>query len=66
MKDLRYADDCNLITHTKGDLQLLMDYFSAACDKFALAFSLKKTVAMYQCAPSKTCFPQMSSAENWR
>lgn len=57
LKDLLCADDCNLIIHSKGDLQLLMDYFSAACDEFALAFSLKKSVVMYQPAPSKTCFP---------
>lgn len=56
MRDFLYADDCNLITHSEGDLQLLMDCFSVACDGFCLTISLKKTVVMYKPAPVKPVF----------
>lgn len=43
-----------IITHTDEDLKLLMNCFSASCDKFVLTISLKMIVAMYQPA-DKVC-----------
>ena len=57
IRQLLYADDCDLVTHTDRDLQLLMDCFSAACDEFGLTISLKKTVVMLQQAPGKPYIP---------
>ena len=51
IRDLLYADDCDLVAHTEADIQNLMDCLSAACDEFGLTISLDKTVMMYQPAP---------------
>lgn len=49
----------SMLTTVKSShiLQFLMDCFSVACDDFGLAISLKKTVAMYEPAPSKMYVP---------
>ena len=57
IRDLLFADDCDLVTHTERDLQLLMDCFSAACDEFSLTLNLKKTVVMLQPATGKPYIP---------
>lgn len=46
--DLLYANDCDHVTYSERDLQLLMDRFSITCDEFRLTINLKKTVAMLQ------------------
>ena len=42
IRDLLYADDCDLVTHTEKDVQLFMDCFSAAGDQFSMTISLKR------------------------
>ena len=53
IRDLLYADDCDLVTHTECDMQHLMDRFSKSCSALGLTISLKKTVVMFQPAPGK-------------
>ena len=53
IRDLLYADDCDLVTHTEADMQILMTAFSESCNAFGLEISLKKTVVMFQPAPGK-------------
>ena len=54
IRELLYADDCALLTHTEIEMQQLMDSFEAACTALGLTISLKKTVLMYQPTPGKT------------
>jgi Reverse transcriptase (RNA-dependent DNA polymerase) len=57
IRDLLYADDCDLVAHSEADLQLLMDCFSTSCSEFGLSINLKKTVVMLQPAPRKVYVP---------
>ena len=43
IRDMLFADDAAVMTHTQRELQLLMDHFSQACKDFGLIISLKKT-----------------------
>ena len=43
IRDMLFADDATVVTHTQRELQLLMDHFSQACKDFRLIISLKKT-----------------------
>ena len=54
IRELLYADNCALLTHTEMEMQHLMDSFEAACTALGLTISLKKTVLMYQPTPGKT------------
>ena len=47
IRDLLFADDCCLVTHTVEDMQLLMNNFAASCQRFGLTISVKKTQVMY-------------------
>ena len=47
-----FADDATVMTHTKRELQLLMDHFSQACKDFRLIISLKKTNVLGQDIPA--------------
>ena len=47
IRELFYADDCALLTHTEMEMQHLMDSFEAACTALGLTISLKKTVLVY-------------------
>ena len=51
IRDLLYADDCDLISHTERGLQLLVDCFVAACDIFGFSINIPKTKVMFQPAP---------------
>ena len=42
VRDMLFADDAAVATHTQEELQSLMDYFSQACKDFGLTISLKK------------------------
>ena len=53
IRDLLYADDCDLVTHTEADMQILMTAFAESCKAFGLEISMKKTVVMFQPAPGK-------------
>lgn len=57
IRDLLYADDCDLATHTEEDLQTLMNCFSDACKMLGLQISIKKTKVMFQPAPGNTYYP---------
>ena len=41
-RDMLFADDAAVVTHTQEELQSLMDCFSQACKDFGLTISLKK------------------------
>ena len=43
IRDMLFADDAAVATHTQSELQTLMDHFSQACRDFGLTISLKKT-----------------------
>ena len=51
VRDLLYADDCDLVAHTESDMQCFMDRLLEACRAFGLTISLNKTVVMFQPAP---------------
>ena len=48
IRDMLFADDAAVATHTQEELQSLMDCFSQACKDFGLAISLKKTNVLRQ------------------
>ena len=51
-REMLFADDAALSSHTEEDLQRLMDRFSHACREFRLTISIKKTNVMGQDVPS--------------
>ena len=57
IRDLLYADDADLVTHTEADLQSLLTAFDSTAEAFGLTINQKKTVVMYQPAPGKTYHP---------
>ena len=48
IREMLYADDAAVISHTEKGLQELIDCFSSACKKFGLTISVKKTEVMSQ------------------
>ena len=48
IRDMLFADDAAVTTHTQQELQALMDHFSQACKDFGLTISLKKTNVLRQ------------------
>ena len=48
LRELLFADDAALTSHSVADLQRLIDRFNHACIEFGLTISLKKTVVMAQ------------------
>ena len=48
IRDMMFADDAAVATHTQEELQSLMDCFSQACKDFGLTISLKKTNVLGQ------------------
>ena len=53
IRDLLYADDAALVSHSEDGLQRLLDRFSNSCDQFGLTISLKKTQVMGQATPAQ-------------
>ena len=51
VRELLYADDCDIVAHSEDELQCFMDHFVSACYSFGLKINLKKTVIMYDPAP---------------
>ena len=47
-RDMLFAGDAAVATHTQEELQSLMDCFSQACNDFGLTISLKKTNVLGQ------------------
>ena len=52
IRDMLFADNARVMTHTQRELQLLMDHFSQACKDFRLIISLKKTNILGQDIPA--------------
>ena len=52
IRDMLFADDAAVTTHTQQELQLLMDRFARACKDFGLTISLKKTNVLGQDTPA--------------
>ena len=48
IRDMMFADDAAVATHTQEELLSLMDCFSQACKDFGLTISLKKTNVLGQ------------------
>ena len=48
VRDLPFADDAAITTHTQEELQRLLDRFSDACRHFGLTIRLAKTQIMGQ------------------
>ena len=48
IRDMLFADDAAIGSHTQQELQSLMDCFSQACKNFGLTISLKKTNVLGQ------------------
>ena len=48
IRDMLFADDAAVATHTQEELQSLVDCFSQACKDFGLTISLKKTNVLGQ------------------
>ena len=48
IRDMLFADDAAVTTHTQQELQALMGRFSQACKDFGLTISLKKTNVLGQ------------------
>ena len=48
IREMLFADDAALVTHTMEDLQQLIDKLSHACKEFGLTISIKKTKVMGQ------------------
>ncbi|PIK38958.1 hypothetical protein BSL78_24204 [Apostichopus japonicus] len=51
IREMLFADDAALVSHTNDGLQRLMNHFAHACKEFALTISIKKTEVMTQDAP---------------
>lgn len=48
IRELCYADDCGLVSHTSAELQDFMTRVGEACKKYGLTISFKKTEVMKQ------------------
>ena len=48
IRDMLFADDAAVATHTQEELQSLVDCFSKACKVFGLTISLKQTSVLGQ------------------
>ena len=48
IRELLFADDAALVSHSESGLQRLVDALSSACEKFGLTISLTKTEVMGQ------------------
>jgi len=55
VREMLFADDAALATHTEEALQRLIDLFATACSEFGLTVSLKKTNIMGQDASNVPC-----------
>ena len=51
VRELLYADDCDIVAHSEDELQYFMNHFVSACGSFGLKINLKKTVVMHDPAP---------------
>ena len=62
VRDMLFADDAAVATHTQEELQSLMDCFSQACKDFGLTISLKRRMSWDR--TQKHCRPLPSTTTN--
>ena len=43
VRDLLYADNCDIVTHSEDEMQCFMNHFGHTCKGFGLEINLKKT-----------------------
>ena len=48
IREALFADDCALMAHKPGDLQVMLSKFSEAANQFGLTISLGKTEVLFQ------------------
>ena len=53
VRDLLYADDCDLVTYTEWEMQVLMGMLFCRMLRIWVRIQYKKTVVMYTPAPGK-------------
>ena len=51
VRELLYADDCDIVAHSEDELQCFMNHFVSTYNSFSLKINPKKTVVMYDPAP---------------
>ena len=51
VRELLYADDCDIVAHSEDELQCFMNRFVSVCNSFGLKINLKKTVVTHDPAP---------------
>ena len=61
VREMLFADDAALVSHSEAGLQHLVNCFASACDAFGLTISVKKTEVMAQGTDSP---PSISIGEN--
>jgi len=66
IRELLFADNCALATHTLQEAQTLLDRFVVACHRLGLCVSLKKTEALFQPSPDSTYTVSMVTIGNTR
>ena len=54
MRELLFADDSTLVTHSAEEMQKIVDVFSKASTKFGLKINIKKTEMLYQPNSTRT------------
>ena len=59
IRDILFADDAAVTTHTQQELQALMDRFSQACKDFGLTISLKKFFCICSLTAVPVCLPKV-------
>ena len=64
VRDMLFADDAAVTSHTEEGLQRLMNSFSQACQAFGLTISLKNTIVLGQDVSSPQ--PSLLTTTYWR
>jgi hypothetical protein len=57
LRDFLFADDCALAAHSLDHIQVITNRFAAACHRFGLTISLKKTEVLFQPRPGGPHIP---------
>nr|XP_014347725.1 PREDICTED: uncharacterized protein LOC106704677 [Latimeria chalumnae] len=57
VRELLFADNCALVSHTQAGLQKTMDCFTTSTKRYCLTVRLKKTKIMFQPAPAIPYIP---------
>ena len=69
IREVLFADDAAMATHTEEALQRLIDHFALPCDDFGLTISIKKTEVMEQGTTAQPsilrCSTQSNDSSTW-